>query len=76
MAQERIVLVNELSDRFVTAENSLNNNFAELYAASPPSLTGEALKYLRVKADESGVEWATVSGGSGLSQSQVLARQL
>lgn len=64
MAQETIVLVNELSDRFVTAEDSLNNNFNDIYAAMPPSLTGEALKYLRVKADESGVEWVTGGGGA------------
>lgn len=32
MAQETIVLVNELSDRFITAEDSINNNFTEVYA--------------------------------------------
>lgn len=76
MAQEQVILVNSSVQRWLEAQEKINNNFNECYAALPPSLTGEALKYLRVKADESGVEWAAVTGGSGLTQAQVLARQL
>lgn len=38
---------------------------------APSSYTGEALKVARVKADETGLEFATISG-SGLSQQQVM----
>lgn len=63
MPQETITLVNNLSDKFLTAQDDINNNFNELYAATPPSLTGNALKFLRVNAGETAVEWATVAGG-------------
>jgi hypothetical protein len=76
MSQETIVLipdytgattqdeVNTITDTlYTTAQTDINANFTELYAASPPSLTGNALKYLRVNAGETAIEWATVSGG-------------
>jgi hypothetical protein len=61
MAQETIVLVSNLSDKFVTAQDDINNNFNELYAGSPPTLTGNALKYLRVNAGETATEWVSSS---------------
>lgn len=65
MPQETITLVNNLSDKFLTAQDDINNNFNELYAASPPSYTGaDALKYLRVNSLGTALEWATVSGSS------------
>lgn len=72
MPQETITLVNNLSDKFLTAQDDINNNFNELYAATPPSLTGNALKFLRVNAGETAVEWVTGGGGSpGGSDTQV-----
>jgi hypothetical protein len=41
-----------------------------------PDLTGNAGKYLKVADGEASTEWATVSGGSGLTHPQVLARTL
>lgn len=41
-----------------------------------PSKTGNANKYLKVNATEDGFEYDTPSGGSGLTQAQVLARNL
>ena len=43
---------------------------------SLPPLSGNDGKYLRVAAGEASTEWATVSGGSGLTHPQVLARTL
>ena len=63
MPQETVVLVSNLSDKFLTAQDDINNNFNELYASAPPSLTGNALKFLRVNAGETAVEWATGGGG-------------
>lgn len=63
MPQETITLVSNLSDKFLTAQDDINNNFNELYAATPPSLTGNALKFLRVNAGETAVEWVTGGGG-------------
>lgn len=68
MPQETITLVNNLSDKFLTAQDDINNNFDELYAATPPSLTGNALKFLRVNAGETAVEWATVAGGGDVTK--------
>ena len=68
MPQETITLVNNLSDKFLTAQDDINNNFNELYAATPPSLTGNALKFLRVNAGETAVEWATVAGGGDVTK--------
>jgi len=45
-------------------------------SGSLPSLTGNAGKYLKVADGEASTEWATVSGGSGLTHPQVLARTL
>jgi len=68
MPQETITLVSNLSDKFLTAQDDINNNFNELYAATPPSLTGNALKFLRVNAGETAVEWATVAGGGDVTK--------
>ena len=38
----------------------------------PSSYTGEALKVARVNAGETGLEFATISGG-GLTQQQIMA---
>jgi hypothetical protein len=43
---------------------------------SLPSLTGNVGKVLTVSVGEAATEWATVSGGSGLTHPQVLARGL
>jgi hypothetical protein len=65
MAQETVVLVSNLSDKYLTAQDDINNNFNELYAALPPSYTGsDALKYLRVNSLGTALEWAAVSGSS------------
>lgn len=64
MPQETITLVNNLSDKFLTAQDDINNNFNELYAALPPSYTiTDALKFLRVNAGATGLEWVTGGGG-------------
>lgn len=68
MPQETVTLVNNLSDKFLTAQDDINNNFNELYASTPPSLTGNALKFLRVNAGETAVEWATVAGGGDVTK--------
>lgn len=73
MAQETIVLVNELSDRYITAEDSLNNNFGELYASKPPAPTlADAGKVVAVNMAGTAYELITVSG-SGLTFTQVFA---
>ena len=43
-------------------------------SGSLPSLAGNAEKVLAVTALEDTTEWVTVSGGSGLTHPQVLAR--
>ena len=43
-------------------------------SGSLPSLTGNVGKVLTVSVGELTTEWATVSGGSGLTHPQVLAR--
>lgn len=64
MAKETIVLQSSLSDWKITAQDDINSNFNELYAATPPSYSGgDALKFLRVNAGATALEWATVSGG-------------
>ena len=45
-------------------------------SGSLPSLTGNAGKVLAVTDEEDTTEWVTVSGGSGLTHPQVLARGL
>lgn len=68
MAQEQVILVNSSVQRWLEAQDDINNNFNELYAATPPSLTGNALKFLRVNAGETAVEWATVAGGGDVTK--------
>lgn len=46
----------------------------ETPSGSLPSLTGNVGKVLTVSIGEASTEWATASGGSGLTHPQVLAR--
>lgn len=50
------------------------NADAQLTSIAGLAYTGNALKVVRVNAGETDFELATVSGGSGLTQSEVLTR--
>ena len=71
----RIALAMKAADndtgKFLRADFTLSTPSGSL-----PSLTGNVGKVLTVSVGEASTEWATVSGGSGLTHPQVLARTL
>lgn len=77
MAQQTIVFVSDLSDRFQIAEDAANANFDELYATynlidpGSPS-NGDVLTY----NSSSGKYEPQAGGGGGLTHPQVLTRTL
>lgn len=51
MAQETVVLVTNVSDKYLTAEDAINNNFDELYAASGTAVWGSITGTLSDQTD-------------------------
>lgn len=59
---------------FSTFISSIGATFLQL-SDTPNSYVGQSLQVVRVNVGETGLEFATVSGGLGLTQPQVLLRQ-
>ena len=57
----------------LSGKSDTSHNHSGIYEPVLPTKTSNSLKYLRVKADESGYEYATPSGGSGTTGQTTIA---